>query len=245
MSPPFIFRIDEIQEDPDAAEHLDNRGHWNPSTEENAHKFLQSPNAVTGSWWLCDKQQIYELGQAQLPASSQHYKTMTMYYCAGLGFWILDTDALHIKNDSWHVWHPLRFTHTEDDFSSYATAAGDMPYLRMQRSDQVWPRLLLPDIYHAHHIIADERYMGYGGLKGDLPVLLGLIAFSTTRDRLRQVLPTTFMGGAWQTHDQAFTRIHRRGVVVRVYTCPSTWAGGSSADDITDYERGTYGTYYN
>ena len=82
-----------------------------------------------------------------------------------------------------------------------------MQTLRMQRSDQLWPRLLLPDIYHAHHIMADERYLGYGGLKGDLPVLLALIAFSTSREQLRHVLPNIFIGGAWQTHNQAYTRM--------------------------------------
>lgn len=245
MSPPFLFQINEIEEDPDAAEHLDNRGHWNPSREKNSHRYVRSQGLVTGSWWFCDRQRIQELNHPNLPATSQHYKTISMYYCGGLGFWILDEDALDLRDDSWQIWHPLRFTHTDPDYSSYATSAGDKPTLRLQRSDQTWPRLLLPDIYHAHHIIADDRYIGYGGLKGDLPVLLALLALSTNREELRRVLPTTFTGGSWCVHERASTRIHQRGVVVRVYTCPPEWAGGSTGDDLDDYENGTYGTYFN
>lgn len=90
--------MDEIEEHPDAAEHLDNRGHWNPSTDENSHKYYQSPGLVSGSLWYCNGQQIRNLGVSPLPATSKHYKTMTMYYCAGLGFWILDTGTHGLPN---------------------------------------------------------------------------------------------------------------------------------------------------
>lgn len=244
MSPPFIFRIDEIQEHAEAAENFDTQGHWIPSTDENAHEPVRTAGVVTGSWWYCDGQQIYTIGSSR-PSGSHQFKTITMYYCAGLGFWILNENALTISNESWQTWHPLRFTHADNDYSSHATGAGDMPTLRMQRSDQTWPRLLLPDIYHAPQILPDNQYRGYGGLNGELPILLALVAFSTSRERLRDVLPMAFQQEAWQTHNQAFARIHQRGVVVRVYTAPNNWNGGSTSNELSNYESGNLGNYYN
>lgn len=110
----------------------------------------------------------------------------------------------------------------------------------MQRIDQAWPKLLLPDIYHAHEIINDDRYMGYGGLRGDLPIFLALIAFSTQPEWLKAVLPTTFVNGEWRTHDYPVRRKHQRGVVVSLYTAPSTWAGGSTSADLVRYEENGY-----
>jgi hypothetical protein len=94
-------------------------------------------------------------------------------------------------------WHPLRFEHSTDDYSSFLNnAAGDLT-LAVRRRDQLWPRMLLPDIYHGDRI---TRNQSYGGLIGELPILLALIAFSTSRDTLPNVLPAVFRGGAWKTH---------------------------------------------
>jgi hypothetical protein len=69
--------------------------------------------------------------------------------------------------------------------------------LRVQRRDQAWPRLLLPDIYHTPTLTPHQQY---GGLTGELPIFLALIAFSTSRDWLPNVLPTVFQNGAWVLH---------------------------------------------
>jgi hypothetical protein len=95
------------------------------------------------------------------------------------------------------TWHPLRFDHNPHDYSSFLTNAGQQTMLRVQRNDQAWPRLLLPDIYHTPTL---TQHRQYGGLTGELPIFLALIAFSTSRDWLPNVLPNVFSGGAWVPH---------------------------------------------
>lgn len=69
--------------------------------------------------------------------------------------------------------------------------------LSYHRSDQAWAKILLPDIYHGGRT-ADTRY---GGLKGDLPIILGLVAFSIQQDQLVQWLPYMMVNSVWQARD--------------------------------------------
>jgi hypothetical protein len=57
--------------------------------------------------------------------------------------------------------------------------------------------MLLPDIYHTTVRTGDTRY---GGIIGELPIFLALIAFSTSREYLPNVLPRVFNGGSWIVH---------------------------------------------
>jgi hypothetical protein len=95
------------------------------------------------------------------------------------------------------VWKPLQFDHDEVDFSSYLTSEGTAQTLRCQRPDQQWARMLLPDIYQTH---PTTTFRTYGGLKGNLPLFLALIAFSMGREDLEHYLRVMFQEGAWQVH---------------------------------------------
>ncbi|KAF2871177.1 hypothetical protein BDV95DRAFT_607448 [Massariosphaeria phaeospora] len=236
MSPCFLFKIDEIGEDRNAATLVDRLGNWIPSTDAGVNRRIHG--GVSGTVWFCDKQQIYPV--SQLPAGSVLFKQYSMYFGAGFGFWVLRGDATNPQD--YDSWQPLRFDHSNTDYSSYLTNAGQHPTLRVQRSDQQWPRMLLPDIYHAQ---IWTNTQAYGGLTGDLPILLALIAHSVPRDRLPSVLPTLFNEGAWGVHQLRWPRTNQRGVVVTVYTCPSTWAGGSTTHELEQYEHGALGKYYN
>jgi hypothetical protein len=63
--------------------------------------------------------------------------------------------------------------------------------------------MLLPDIYHAPARTQDQNY---GGLTGELPILLALIALSMPPSYLPQILPNMFAGGAWQVHGYRLPR---------------------------------------
>lgn len=85
--PPFIFRIDEIEQHPNFPERVDTLGHWKPRTENGAN--LRTTGGVSGTWWYCDTERIYEISGGR-PSGSQHHKTMSMFFCGGLGFLVLN-----------------------------------------------------------------------------------------------------------------------------------------------------------
>jgi hypothetical protein len=210
---------------------------------------------ISDRFWYCNTQQIQEL--PQLPPQAHPYRQFSVYFLGGYGFWVLRGDATAPL--AGEAWHPLRFDHDEEDYSSFMTNAGTNSQLRTQRLDQLWPRMLLPDIYHAP---VQTTSQNYGGLTGELPIFLALLALSIQREYLHTILPGLFTGGGWTVHGYQFPRKMsalyilnctlltllgqpQRGVVVTVYTAPSNWNGGSTFTDLEVYERGDYGNYYN
>lgn len=196
--PPFFFQMVEIEEDEEASAHYDNRGNWIPSTDAGANRRVSG--GVSGMYWFCDGERIYRVDSP--PQGSLGYKRFSVYYGGGYGFWVLKGDALNPSDEA--TWHPLRFEHSPINYSSYLTPAGTESILRVQRTDQQWPRMLLPDIYHTS---VRSETSSYGGLTGELPIFLALIAFSTSKDWLPNVLPIVFVGGAWTTHEYQLPRM--------------------------------------
>lgn len=237
MPPPFFFRIDEIREDPSVRPYYDNLGNWIPSIEANVNRRVLG--GVSERLWFCNRQQIFEIYDP-LPPESLQFKQFSVYFGGGYGFWVLRGDATNPADDE--AWHPLRFDHSELDYSSFLTNAGQQPQLKIQRPDQIWPKMLLPDIYHAP---MQTTSLAHGGLTGELPILLGLLAISMPSNWLPSELPKLFTGGVWTVHAYTIPRTNQRGVVVTVYTCPPSWAGGSTTADLDRYERGDMGKYYN
>lgn len=210
---------------------------------------------ATGIWWLCNGSQIRAVDPNSLPRKLTHYKTFSMFYCDGKAFSVLRGDATRTEQDE--GWLPLCFEHDQDDYSSYLTNAKYEPALYCRRPDQKWVSMLLPDVYHG----TTQVTAPYGGLKGELPIFLALIAFSIPIERLTQDLPAMFHTQKWQQYTMANGRTylsrppptpqttptnnppgsHKRGVVVEVYTY-STGAGGSSPADLGALEDN--GMYY-
>jgi hypothetical protein len=129
------------------------------------------------------------------------YKQFSMYYAEGSGFWVLRGDGRTPPPDD--DWHKLRFD--DNRGSSYLTNAGQLSTLHVQPSTGQWASQLLPDIYHSRTPATREQP---GGLTGELPIFLGLMAFTTTRENLQGVLPYTFSGGRWTTHTWQAPRTH-------------------------------------
>lgn len=252
MSTPFFFQVDEIGESTAAYSHYDLSGTWVPSTDPGANVNIPAgvgtSRHVSGRQWFFNRQ-IIEVPQR--PPNALLYKTYSVYYVGGAGFYILRGDARNPPNDD--VFHKLQFgrlhNDNNDDFSSYLTNAGQYCTLRVQPRDPRWARMLLPTIYHSHQPTSSADY---GGLIGELPIFLALMAFTTSRELVSSVLPHMFIGGSWvQEHPWQMQQMDRRGLVVSVYTCPpgylatpqQTWVM-STQQDLQNYEAGVYGKYF-
>jgi hypothetical protein len=53
------------------------------------------------------------------------------------------------------------------------------------------------------------------------------------------------LGIAWIRRVLIVAGTPKRGVVVKVYTCPEEWGASSTTQDLEDYENGDLGKYYN
>lgn len=240
MSPPYIFRIDEISQNPRAPSLATNYGHWIPSTQPGVN--VPVGGGASGAWWICNGQSIQPAPDNALPYGSRPYQTFSVFYSDGFGFWIMRGDAIRPNQEE--AWKPLCFDHDENDWSSYLTNAGPHQTLRFVRNGQMWPYMLLPNVYHCRPAPASQTY---GGLTGDLAIFLGLMALSMDQLYVSQHLPARFTGGAWKEHRLTHGRVHQRGVVVYIYTCPTSWAatyGSSTAKDLHDYEKGVHEKYF-
>jgi hypothetical protein len=124
-----------------------------------------------------------------------------VYYIDGVGFSVLKGDARQMPGDD--CWHPLQFAFYDDrTLSSYLTNAGQSKTLYRQPIDRRWADLILPTINHTSKIAESANH---GGVIGELPIFLALIAFSTSRNYLPGVLPHLFAQGVWQpTHAWRF-----------------------------------------
>jgi hypothetical protein len=189
-TPSFVFRIEEIAEHPHITPRTI-RGSWRPPLIPGGSYSLAA--GASNLYGYCDSHQISWL--AHLPHGASIYKRYSTYYAEGSGFWILKGDARAPSPDD--DWHKLRFDTYDNRGSSYLTSAGQLPTLHVQPPSQNWAALLLPDIYHSRTPATRECP---GGLTGELPIFLALVAFTTSRENLQGVLPQTFSGGRWNSH---------------------------------------------
>jgi hypothetical protein len=199
IQPQYIFRIDEFVVNPDVVPQLDRNGKWIPRSAPGC--YLPGRGGGTGIWWLCDGTNIRQL-VGWVPHPSQvPYKTFSTIYSGGHGFHVIKGDATNPPQAE--SWHHLNFEWYSNNYSSALTNAGDQRVLQLQSVDAQWPRMLLPDIYHG------QKYSGsgYGGLTGDLPIFLALIAFSMRPERLQTELPRLMRGGEWGTHSRSHGRM--------------------------------------
>lgn len=194
-----MFQINEITWNLKYPTQYDDFGRSIPSTDPGAN--IHAGGGMSGSHWYCNGQQIRQI--PGLPSGFSKYSTHSMYFSAGVGFWVLRGDST--TGTEFESWRPLRFDHDDNNFSSFVTSAGKNPQLRVQRPDQKWPAMLLPDIYHAYDRTEDLKY---GGLIGELGVFLALIALSMPQESMLQTLPTMYDGGRWKVHGYRFPRMY-------------------------------------
>ncbi|KAH7071411.1 hypothetical protein BKA63DRAFT_72403 [Paraphoma chrysanthemicola] len=231
MAPQYIFCINEFTEHPDAVEQHEGQN-WKPVAQPLWN--IPLAGGASGRWWHCDGNNIRLLpADWQPPAGSRPYKVFSTMYGDGHGFWILRGDATAPTGSE--DFRQLWFNWDEQDLSSSISNVGQQRTLRVQNSSTGWPRMLLPDIYHGPQYDAPN----YGGLTGDLPVFLGLLALSMKPERLLTELPRLMKNGGWGEHHRHHGRTHKRGVIVKVY------AYNNNDLELEDLEEGRLGKYYN
>lgn len=247
MSPPYYFRVDHMQEHPNHPPCCDTKGKWVPPRSKGGN--ILAAGDDSGKYWYCDGQFIHPV--PALPEGSEEFKTYSLYYDEG-DFWIFEGDAsaelIALGDDNSEEntadgadsdWHHLSFDHEEQSCTSYLTNAGQNPRLRTQRPDQTWPQMLLPEQFHAPAAY-QTTYQQYGGLTGELPIFLGLMAFSIRTNAVGYAFQICFREGAWNTHNFPHGRADRRGMVVRVWSPP-----GAEPTDLEHFETGLLGRYFN
>jgi hypothetical protein len=194
IKPQFIFRIDEIRERSDAPASIDNEGNWIPIAVTGWNERKGAGHGISHQWYWCDGSKIRLMRNYTPPDGARPYSTFSMFYSGGHGFWVLRGDATSPPEGD--AWHRLLFEHNQQDYSSAVTNAGTHATLQVQRPDAKWPRMLLPDIYHG----TAYSNPGYGGLTGDLPIFLSLLAFSMSPGKLATDLPAMMKDGDWKAH---------------------------------------------
>ncbi|KAF2492289.1 hypothetical protein BU16DRAFT_445510, partial [Lophium mytilinum] len=190
----YVFRIDDLKEIPTKFAPSSDSYLWAPSTEPGSH--ILREGGISGRYWLNDGYCNREI--AGPPQGSVHFKTYSMYYDAG--FWISASDASRPDIEA-KPWRRVSFEWDKATYASHLAHAGDCSTLRTQRPGQDWPRNLLPNIYHApSNCWTADTHNQYGGLVGELPILLGLIAFSISISYADYAISTCFSKGSYKTH---------------------------------------------
>lgn len=128
-----------------------------------------------------------------------------------------ESDEDEDEDDNWGIdWAQLCFLpgtgEQQHDYTSYVTCAGENHRLFLQKETQTWARKLFPARYHAppdRTISANQadQYPDWGGLIGDLPLLIALIAFSVRENEVGTAVQHCLYGNPWQMH----TLSRRRG----------------------------------
>ncbi|KAF1363507.1 hypothetical protein EJ07DRAFT_152310 [Lizonia empirigonia] len=226
----YIFCIDEIGDN----DNLRPAAAYQPTEWKPTNPSICVGGGATGMYWYCDGRKIRQV--AGLPNDSRPYKTFSMFYRAGRGFWVMRGDATKNSSDVWEPWRPLCFNYTGP--ASSLTNAGEYDTVQYSRKDQTWRHALLPDIYHGKLTTNPTK----GALCGDLAIFLGLIAMSINQENLAGWLPAMMVSSRFQVPPTP-ERKDKRGVVVHVHTCPS-WNPLSSEAHLRALEEGHGGCYY-
>ncbi|KAI7334824.1 hypothetical protein KC315_g3569 [Hortaea werneckii] len=137
-------------------------------------------------------------------------------------------------------WSTMSFS-LGSSYASYAGQRQQQQRLHCRRHDQLWATQLFTDIYTAQQ---ENRNPQYGGLNGEIPLLIALLALTMPSQCLPQYLPQC-MGNTWNVYPpNTFPRgcgwIDRRGLVVRVLYDPAT----TSITELRALEIGNYGCIF-
>ncbi|KAK1060889.1 hypothetical protein LTR74_011465 [Friedmanniomyces endolithicus] len=193
-----------------------------------------------------------------LPTTAQRYNQYSVYHDHAY-IWAVDFDASQEKvgdgrDDSAdrvepeverqegevdnHDWETLTF-HELSQYRSYAGLRLELQHLRLRSSTQIWPDQILPDTYRATQ---STPHQGYGGLVGELPLLISLMALALPPSFVPTGLPSC-MANPWRVYPvlqiaRGLGWLHRRGLVVTVFYDTNTT---TTQQDLYHYERGTDG----
>jgi hypothetical protein len=166
-----------------------------------------------------------------LPQGAEAYRTISMYYSLGQ-FYMVPYDCTLYPVGTGHAngddtseeedaegeeeddepeinsvdWSLLRFHWNPHGFLSEAWFNAAYPQLNTQRSDQQWVNMLLPSPYRAEFSRRTEDPL-YGGLNGDLAIMIALLAFSAYDGAVTDAFEYTVRAvhgtnGGWRIHNR-------------------------------------------
>lgn len=233
-APPFYFQTDHLR--PNEDPRYDPYGNWRPPINNTTFG-----GGTSYCYFKCDGRSILQI--PALPPGCVHFKTFSMYYDDSK-FYVVNYDASSYpvggvgrRDLDLIPWKVMHFEH-RTNCSSYATIAATDRRLQVERENQRWPRILIPDSHRAHPG-ARTPYDQYGAMNGELPIVIALNAYSVEPDHVLWLWSR--FNYNWHLHDhQTHGRRDHRGMVIRTWYHP----GETSQQDLIRYENGQRGSIY-
>ncbi|KAF2140205.1 uncharacterized protein K452DRAFT_309982 [Aplosporella prunicola CBS 121167] len=211
-APSFYFRVISIQETPESVPRSLGQGIWFPP----AH--TGSSQATLPQWFYYDGTAV--IAAATIPPGLYEYGTYSVYYDDSK-FWAVPYNVLQIPvaTGENYDWNRVMFSHGEvDGTASRVTLGGEHWQLGPQHHQhQQWIRMLFPENHHPDPSMNPPNYSSYGGLSGDLPLVLALIAFSIEPQYIYHAFQHCLTNHSWQAHQYRHGRRNKRGMMVSVY----------------------------
>lgn len=196
----FYFRITAIEQRQGVRPRGMPRGIWLPPAGKDS--------VPTSSQLFCfDGRAVYDVTYAvNPPAGSQVFNTCSIYHDFST-FWAVDYDVtlLAVNEGDNRDWTPIGFDYG-DGTINWVGIGGEHRRLGPQRN-QPWARTLLPENHHPRRWSTDGRY---GGLCGELPLIIALIAFSMEPEYLVHALTNCMREGSWGGHEYPHGRKYTR-----------------------------------
>lgn len=221
----FWFQVEQLEPNRQYRQRTSADGRWLPPRQRGSNTIRSGH--TTGHWYYHDGNHTTRVRQ---PAQAQYeeFKTFSFYHDHGY-IWVYPDDAEShavgngtghsddgdTDNDSGsssgdedeedrHVedWQPLSFDwplRRDVSHTSYATVRGGHELLYVQRQDQSWVRQVMPSIYWAAPEYRDVP-AGHGGLVGELPILIALIAFSVPPSLVDAAVRTSIYRQQYRQH---------------------------------------------
>ena len=281
----FFLMIDNMGQSLEIASSYLPGGVWLPPRVRCGN--LRKDGDTTGVLFAFDGTSVLRLNTTPEELGLTEYRTVSMYHDQSR-FWAVPFDATatganpteddyaaNSKTTTEAGLHPLGlwalvgFDYDKDltnTYTSYITIQGPQPRLLCQRPFQRWPKCLLPPNFHASLFTPDE-YSQYGGLLGNLNIILGLIAFSVRPSRVEHILSECLRDNQWRdphipnslighgckyhwhfatTSNGLTTRMStgrdRRGIIVRIWT--GGVQGSSTPEELALFEAGYHGKIF-
>jgi len=204
-----------MQPHPNVRPRVDRSGQWLPPRIRGANILVQGD--TSNMLFYYDPGQGLAYPRQDYPQDLIHYSDFSVYFYRDV-FWCVPGDAIanaigdwrsddpqagrasyqsQEETAGWHDWHLLTFAYGSNDYSSRVGIGHDNHTLYTQRPDQRWVPEIFPDVYHAPGPRRTQN-VRFGGLSGDLGLLLALLAFSVSPEEVRTAVETCVRGDGWR-----------------------------------------------